>query len=175
MKSRFSSTLVYIQYQQGFFHSFYFFFAAFGVASFFSAGFASAFTFFAGAAVFFFAFCFFGLACGCFFDSFFMSQTIPSSFNAFTTSSLLAFALIAIARSNGSKCAMLHFRLRVSPSIMTYVLSRISTTTHFFRASLPAIFMQTLPTSNTAIFSTFLFVHVSSCLLVAERRKRRIA
>lgn len=61
------------------------------------------------------------------------------------TSWWLASGFISIVVDNGSRCAMLHCRLRVAPSIKTRLFAGSVRTTQCCPASLPAIFMHSLP------------------------------
>lgn len=83
--------------------------------------------------------------------------------SALQTVSWLAPFVTSSVCGSISRCAMLHFFLRVSPSMSTFFSSRMSMMTHFFPASLPAIFTQTLPIS--IMFFPLLVCKSSPCLL----------
>src|SRR3989344_2708934 len=124
-----------------------YFFPFFVSFSFFSSFFSFfAFSLFSVPSSFAFCFlCFFGRSFACF--GFFSFIFMPIFLNSSTTSSWEAFFLMSIFVLVGSMCFTLTFFLLVSPSISTKESSIMPVTTHFFPASLPAIFMQTLPVS----------------------------
>src|SRR3989344_2135239 len=78
---------------------------------------------------------------------FFARISTPIPLKAAITASWLAFLPTSSFWSSCSRCAALHLRLRVSPSIKTKFLSRRSMMTHRNPASRPAIFTHILPIS----------------------------